>query len=90
VADKAPLIIPISVLRREAAQLVRRMERSHLPVFVTQRGWVTAVLLAREEYDTMCVLRDKGIKAINPRLPSGDQLPSVRETLDEPEYWNDW
>ena len=66
------------------------MERSHLPVFVTQRGYVTAVLLTREEYDTMCVLRDKGLKAINSRMPAGDQLPSVRETLDEPEYWNDW
>jgi prevent-host-death family protein len=91
VADKAPLIIPISELRRDAARLTRRMERlHHLPVFVTQRGYVTAVLLSREEYDTMCVLRDKGLKAINSRMPTGDQLPSVRETLDEPEYWNDW
>ena len=89
-ADKAPLIIPISAMRRDAARLIRRMEKSHLPVFVTQRGYVTAVLLSREEYDTMCVLRDKGLKAINPRMPAGDQLPSVRETLDEPEYWNDW
>lgn len=89
-ADKAPLITPITALRRDAARLIRRMERSHLPVFVTQRGYVTAVLLSREEYDTMCVLRDKGLKAINARMPAADQLPSVRETLDEPEYWNDW
>ena len=87
---KAPLIIPISELRRDTARLVRRMERSHLPVFVTQRGYVTAVLLSREEYDMMCVLRDKGLRAINPRMPAGEQLPSVRETLEEPEYWNDW
>jgi prevent-host-death family protein len=90
VAHKAPIIIPITAMRREAARLIRRMERSHLPVFVTQRGYVTAVLLSREEYDTMCVLRDKGLRAINSRLPADDRLPSVRETLDEPEYWNDW
>jgi len=66
------------------------MERSHLPVFVTQRGHVTAVVLSRQEYDMMCVLRDKGLKAVNPRMRTGDQLPSVRETLDDPEYWNDW
>jgi prevent-host-death family protein len=90
VEGKAPLIIPITVLRRDAARLIARVDRAHLPVFITQRGYVTAVLLSREEYDTMCVLRDKGLRAINPRLPTGDQLPSVRDTLDEPQYWNDW
>ena len=89
-ADKAPLIIPVSELRRDAARLIRRMERSHLPVFVTQRGYATAVLLSREDYDTMCVLRDKGLKAIHSRLPTGAQLPSVREIEEEQEYWNDW
>jgi prevent-host-death family protein len=78
-AGKAPLIIPISVLRRDTARLVRRMERSHLPVFVTQRGYVTAVLLSREEYDMMCVLRDKGLRAINPRMPTGAAAKRARD-----------
>jgi hypothetical protein len=30
-------------------------------MFIARRGYVTAVLLSREEYDTMCVLRDKGL-----------------------------
>jgi prevent-host-death family protein len=90
VEGKAPLVVPISELRRDTARLIRRMERSHLPVFITQRGFVTAVLLSRDEYDTMCVLRDKGLKAIHSRLPVGERLPSVREVENEPEYWNDW
>jgi prevent-host-death family protein len=90
VEGKAPLVVPISELRRDTARLIRRMERSHLPVFITQRGFVTAVLLSRDEYDTMCVLRDKGLKAIHSRLLVGEQLPSVREVENEPEYWNDW
>lgn len=88
--DKAPLVIPVSVLRKDAARLIRRMERSHLPLFVTQRGYVTAVLLSREEYDTMCALRDKGLKAIHSRLPAGALSPRVREVEEEQECWNDW
>ena len=88
--EGAPLIIPVSELRRDTARLIRRMERSHLPVFITQRGYVSAVLLSREEYDTLCVLRDKGLKAINSLLPAKGQLPSVREVEDQPEYWDDW
>ena len=56
----APIIVPVSELRRDVAQLILRMERSHQPVFITQRGYMTAVLLSREEYDTMCVLRTRG------------------------------
>ena len=89
-ADKAPLIVPISELRRDTSRLVRRVQRSHLPLFVTQRGYVSAVLLSREEYDTMCVLRDKGIKSLNPYVLLHDRLPSVREAEEQPEYWNDW
>jgi prevent-host-death family protein len=65
--SKAPAIIPVSELRRDTARLIEQAFRSHQPLFITQRGYVTAVLLSREEYDTMCVLRDKGLKAINPQ-----------------------
>jgi prevent-host-death family protein len=60
----APVVVTVSELRRNAAHLIVQVERSHDPVFVTQRGWVTAVLLSREEYGTLCVLRDKGLRAI--------------------------
>jgi prevent-host-death family protein len=86
----APIIIPVSELRRDVARLILRTERSHQPVFITQRGYMTAVLLSRAEYDTMCVLRDKGLKALNSRMPVGERLPSVREVGDRPEYWDEW
>jgi prevent-host-death family protein len=87
---KTPLIVPVSELRRDTARLIFRMERSHVAVFITQRGYVTAVLLTREDYDELCVLRDKGLKAIGARMPVGDQMPSVREVEDRPDYWDDW
>jgi prevent-host-death family protein len=79
----------VSELRREISRLIFRLERSHVPVFVTQRGYVSAVLLSREDYDTLCVLQDKGLKAIG-ALTSPERLPRVREIEDSPAYWSEW
>ena len=66
--NKPPVVIPVSELRRDTARLIEVAYRSHEPLFITQRGYVTAVLLSREEYGTMCVLRDKGLQAVNPHV----------------------
>ena len=58
--SRAPVVITVSDLRRDTARLIERGRRGpQEPLFVTQRGYVTAVLLSREEYETMCVLRDQ-------------------------------
>jgi len=89
IESKTPLIIPVSELRRDFARLLFSIEKSHQPMFVTQRGYVTAILLSRADYETMCVLRDKGLKAIGAQMPA-DRLPSVREIEDRPDYWDPW
>ena len=65
--SRAPIIVTISDLRRDTARLIERAGRSREPLFITQRGYATAVLLSRGEYDTMCILRDRGLRSINPR-----------------------
>jgi len=78
---RAPVIITVSDLRRDTARLIERARRSAEPFFVTQRGYVTAVLLSRGEYDTMCVLRDRGLRSINPRAVT-DARPYEAEYPD--------
>ena len=45
-----PNIIPISDLRQDAAGVIKRAAASSEPVFITQRGRASAVLVSTEEY----------------------------------------
>ncbi|HEY5506588.1 MAG TPA: type II toxin-antitoxin system Phd/YefM family antitoxin [Coriobacteriia bacterium] len=45
-----PDIIPVSDLRRDAAAVLKRAGKSGEPVYITQRGRTTAVLLSGEAY----------------------------------------
>jgi prevent-host-death family protein len=45
-----PTIIPISALRQNAAGIIKQARLSREPVFVTQRGYATAVLLDAGSY----------------------------------------
>jgi prevent-host-death family protein len=47
----APKIVPISDLRADAANLVKQATESREPVFITQRGRATAVLMSVGEYN---------------------------------------
>lgn len=46
-----PTIIPISDLRRDAANVIRQATTSREPVFVTQRGRPSAVLVSAQSYE---------------------------------------
>jgi len=48
---KIPHIIPITDLRQDAASVLRRVRDSNEPVFITQRGRATAVMLSAEAYE---------------------------------------
>lgn len=48
---RVPEIVPISDLRRQAAELLDRIRDSREPVVVTQRGRAAAVLLSVEEHE---------------------------------------
>ena len=46
-----PDIIPISELRQDAAGIIKRLKSSKKPVFITQRGRASAVLVSTEDYE---------------------------------------
>jgi len=53
---RVPAIIPVSDLRQDAASVLKRVRKSADPVFITQRGRASAVLLSidafqRAEYE---------------------------------------
>jgi prevent-host-death family protein len=48
--SKVPDIVPVSDLRQDAAAVLKRINSSHEPVIITQRGRATAVMLDIEAY----------------------------------------
>lgn len=48
---KAPKIVPISELRQDASGIIKRVAASREPLFITQRGRATAVMVSMQEYE---------------------------------------
>ena len=48
---KVPKIVPVSDLRQDAAAVLRRVQRSHEPIVVTQRGRASVVMLSVDAYE---------------------------------------
>jgi len=55
---KVPSIIPISDLREDAANILGRVQKTHEPVVITQRGRAAAVMVSVEEYERSAHERD--------------------------------
>ena len=49
--SKVPNIIPVTDLRQDAANVLRRVRSSRQPVIITQRGRAAAVMMSTEEYE---------------------------------------
>jgi len=49
--NKSPKIIPISDLRQNASGIIKSMAASHEPLFITQRGRATAVMVSMKDYE---------------------------------------
>jgi prevent-host-death family protein len=49
--DESPRVVPVTDIRRDIARLIEEVNRSNRPVFVSQRGYLTAVLLSCDRYD---------------------------------------
>jgi prevent-host-death family protein len=89
---KVPNIIPITDLRLDAAGVLKRVRASREPVFITQRGRATAVMVSAEEYERaehdreILMLLARGEKEI--REGKGHDLESVMaeayKILEEP------
>jgi prevent-host-death family protein len=48
---KVPTIVPVSDLRQDAAGVLKKMRGSNEPVFITQRGRATAVLMSIDAFE---------------------------------------
>ena len=48
---KLPKIVPITDLRHDAAAVLKRLQSSHQPLVITQRGRAAAVLVSVEDFD---------------------------------------
>jgi len=48
---KVPAIIPVSDLRQNAARVLNDVKKSSEPVFITQRGRATAVLMSLDVFE---------------------------------------
>lgn len=84
---KVPDIVPISDLRQDAAAVLQRARSKRSPVFITQRGRATAVLVPLEEYERdandrhILLLLARGEKEI--AAGRGHDLDSVLAEADE-------
>ncbi len=52
-SDVTPIIIPVSELRRGIARVIDKAHRSPEPLYITQRGYITAVLMTPERYEEL-------------------------------------
>ena len=68
-----PILIPVSELRRDVARLIEKAHRTPEPLFITQRGYITAVLLSPGTYEE---LRDAA-------RPEPERLRIERRPLDD-------
>ena len=48
---KIPEIVPVSDLRKRAAEVLEKLQESEDPVVVTQRGHIVAVMQSLESYE---------------------------------------
>jgi prevent-host-death family protein len=45
--------VPVTDIRRDIARLIEEVNRSSRPVFISQRGYLTAVLLSCDRYEAL-------------------------------------
>lgn len=66
-------IVPVSDLRRDTARLLRHVEESDEPVYITQHGRPKAILLGYQVYERLMA-----------QLEDLADLASIRARADEP------
>ncbi len=88
--EPAPDIVTITDFRRDAAGVVGGAVASGAPVFVTQHGRVTAVLLSRDRYEHLrhraALAEPETAAGGADRLPSADAGPRPATALVETRF----
>jgi prevent-host-death family protein len=84
---RVPSIIPVSDLRQDAARVLKKTRTSDEPVFITQRGRATAVLMSIDAFERSASERElllrlaRGEKEIASGI--GHDLDSVLAEADK-------
>ena len=58
-----PEVIPITDFRRDTARIIAAQIASETPVYITQGGYVTAIVLSPERYKGLIRLAERGMAA---------------------------
>jgi prevent-host-death family protein len=61
--DESPRVVPVTDIRRDVARLIEEVNRSCRPIFISQRGYLTAVLLSCDHYERLRRERSEGSDA---------------------------
>ncbi len=77
---KVPAIIPVSDLRQDAARVLNDVRKSSDPVFITQRGRATAVLMSLDVFE-----RSETERELLLQLVRGEKeiAAGIRHSLDQ-------
>lgn len=51
--EESPRVVPVTDIRRDITRLIEEVNRSCRPVFISQRGYLTAVLLSCDRYEAL-------------------------------------
>ena len=82
-----PNIIPISELRQDAAGVIKRAAASQEPVFITQRGRASAVMVSAQSYERtqheLAILRLLARGEVEIEAGAGHALDAVLAEADE-------
>jgi len=82
-----PNIIPISELRQDAAGVIKRAAASQEPVFITQRGRASAVMVSAQSYERtqheLAILRLLARGEVDIEAGAGHDLDAVLAEADE-------
>ena len=80
----APIVVPITEFRRDAARIIHQMVASGAPVYVTQNGRAAAVLLARDTYEGLL----HRLEVQGSTNPGDVDPPAGRDTGTPLRRWN--
>lgn len=81
-----PDIVPISEFRQDAAGMIKKLQASRKPIFITQRGRAAAVMVSAESYERtqheLDILRVLARGEVDIEAGVGHDMESVFEEAD--------
>ena len=83
---ETPEVIPITDFRRDTARIIAAQTAAETPVYITQGGYVTAVVLSPERYRGLARLAERGMAA-NRAAEADARMTGGREREADDDGW---